>query len=565
MAQVSIDIDAMATLASSLEAAQVEWGPDAVELRGRLDSVQLDASMLAPGYVAELAAWVEVTARDVQRRLSLARVIAASEPDLRVVTFDESVISDLLPAQVDAAAAEVAELMRTAADGVPAHEAARVDPRLLELLDEHALDPYFAASLARWVGPQEIDLYLSWLARGRGSLSNAQLAAADADYERFVTVLAVSLGVASSNTGTLASPDLAQRYIDYFRHTRPGEGGASRVGVVIGRGQFDTDFLLDLGDGILAIEHDSGLGAAFWANDALTAIDIDAGGDVRVVQDPMYGVLLAMQANPEAMRQWLTRPGEAELRFGDERRTVDASLEQLMMRHVDSTTMHALFGAIQVAHLTAPAGHALHEHMVGEQLGHFQDYFQWSLDNAPPWWKEAIHAGLDIAGMFPVVGEWADGLNATLYARDGRWRDAAISAGAAALGVGTGAVIARMAGRSRARQILDDQAAIARRLDEVWSGQMAVLRPDGRWIGVPGSSAGIRVVAGDLADAQAMFERLSRGGTVVFRDADRIKVQLPYGGSVQLRTKMTRSPDAAATVDIKVPGLPWLEKIKFVP
>jgi hypothetical protein len=41
----------------------------------------------------------------------------------------------------------------------------------------------------------------------------------------------------------------------------------------------------------------------------------------------------------------------------------------------------------------------------------------------------AVHIGLDVAGMFPVVGELADGTNALIYIGQGDWANAAISAG----------------------------------------------------------------------------------------------------------------------------------------
>lgn len=468
MATVSIDLDAMARLLESLETARDAVGDEAQLLRGTLEQVQLDSGMVSTGYVSELTSWLEESVQDVHRRLAVARMLAASEPGLATVEFDESTISGVDPTDVDTAAEQAALLMAEAiADTSPYDpETVGIDPQLLVLLEGHALDPYFAASLVRRVGPQEIDFYLGRLASDRVGLGLERLGDFDADYERVVTGLGISMGMATANTGSLATPDLAQDVVDYSRHARPGDGGASRIAVVIARGQFDSQFLLDVADGVLAMERDSGLGAQFWANDGRTALDVDAvaPAGVRAVQDPMYGVLHAMAANPEAMRQWLSRDGRVELAFGDHRRTVDTALEQLMMRHVDGDTMEALFGALQAAHATAPADHPLHERRVGDQLEHFGEYFQWHVDNAPPWWKELIHSGLDLAGLFPGVGEWADGLNAALYAGDGRWRDSAISAGAAAVGIGSGLVIARLAGRSRVAQQLASMQKLAERL-----------------------------------------------------------------------------------------------------
>jgi hypothetical protein len=50
-------------------------------------------------------------------------------------------------------------------------------------------------------------------------------------------------------------------------------------------------------------------------------------------------------------------------------------------------------------------------------------------------WGDAIHTALDVAGMVPVIGEFADGANAVIYLAEGDLANAAIS-GAALLPVG---------------------------------------------------------------------------------------------------------------------------------
>ncbi len=91
-----------------------------------------------------------------------------------------------------------------------------------------------------------------------------------------------------------------------------------------------------------------------------------------------------------------------------------------------------------------------------------------------------------------------------------------------------------------------------------------LLRPDGSLIGKAGTDASIREITGGLSDAQAMFQQLGRGGTIVEQTATLTRVQLPNGGFVQLRTVMARSPGTAATIDVNVPGLD-ITKLKFNP
>jgi hypothetical protein len=65
---------------------------------------------------------------------------------------------------------------------------------------------------------------------------------------------------------------------------------------------------------------------------------------------------------------------------------------------------------------------------------------------------EAVHVMLDIAGLVPGLGEFADGLNAELYRQQGRYADAAISAAGMITGLGSvgtgGRLLSRLGRRS---------------------------------------------------------------------------------------------------------------------
>jgi RHS repeat-associated protein len=94
-----------------------------------------------------------------------------------------------------------------------------------------------------------------------------------------------------------------------------------------------------------------------------------------------------------------------------------------------------------------------------------------------------------------------------------------------------------------------------------------LVNPGGQPIGVAGSSATIREIAGShLADAQTMFNQLAQGGkTVTGSTYPGTLVSLPGGGTVGLRTVMTDSPGTLATIDVNVPGVTAVTKIKFNP
>lgn len=60
-----------------------------------------------------------------------------------------------------------------------------------------------------------------------------------------------------------------------------------------------------------------------------------------------------------------------------------------------------------------------------------------------------VHIVLDVAGLFPVVGNVADGINAGLYALRGDWVNAGLSATAMIPGIGQGATGAKYANKAR--------------------------------------------------------------------------------------------------------------------
>ncbi|MCP3853166.1 MAG: hypothetical protein GY698_00320 [Actinomycetia bacterium] len=65
-----------------------------------------------------------------------------------------------------------------------------------------------------------------------------------------------------------------------------------------------------------------------------------------------------------------------------------------------------------------------------------------------------LHIVLDIAGMVPVIGNVADGINATIFLLEGDWENAAMAGLALVPGAGLAAGAAKMASRAdRARDV----------------------------------------------------------------------------------------------------------------
>lgn len=63
------------------------------------------------------------------------------------------------------------------------------------------------------------------------------------------------------------------------------------------------------------------------------------------------------------------------------------------------------------------------------------------------WWNKAGHLGLDVLGLVPLVGNFADAANAAWYGAEGDYTNAALSTAAAIPGAGYAAFGAKMVGK----------------------------------------------------------------------------------------------------------------------
>lgn len=84
-----------------------------------------------------------------------------------------------------------------------------------------------------------------------------------------------------------------------------------------------------------------------------------------------------------------------------------------------------------------------------------------------------------------------------------------------------------------------------------------ILRPGGSLIGNKGNQNHVRLISGGASQLKSLFDRLTVGGNVLFRDAQRIKVGLPEVGEVQFRTF---SRTGGPVIEVKIKGL-GIEKI----
>jgi len=78
------------------------------------------------------------------------------------------------------------------------------------------------------------------------------------------------------------------------------------------------------------------------------------------------------------------------------------------------------------------------------------------------WWSNVGHFVLDVLGLVPVLGEWADGLNASWYAAEGRYWEASLSAAGTVPIAGIGITIGKWFGAlTRTAARAEDLAAAA--------------------------------------------------------------------------------------------------------
>ena len=104
--------------------------------------------------------------------------------------------------------------------------------------------------------------------------------------------------------------------------------------------------------------------------------------------------------------------------------------------HVIIENEHGYYTQSQVAHAQTVLTMATSSPEARDHLGITQSGDGWG-------WDDIGHITLDVLGMVPVVGNAADGINATWYAAEGQWLDAALSSMALIPVVGQAVTLAR--------------------------------------------------------------------------------------------------------------------------
>ena len=446
MAEVSIDIDAMADLVTAVSNARSDITSAAGAMSGNLDSVWLStASQQAVKYDGEVASWLQEHERDLNRRLSMARLIASSDPTMSVVSYDDSVLSTATDAEIKTRVDRVVELMKVGEDDYG--EMRAVDPELLELLSQNALDPYFAQKLAQQVSPQDLDRYLQCINR---AAMTPQYVDQDIDsfkksYDQLLGDLGATLGLASQGTGSLKVSGMTEQWADYIKKAAFGHTGAvNRLSLVVGRGLWSADFLTGTYRAIREAEKDYG---DIWTV-APPDEAFDPSPDIKgyyTAMDPLKGWFQAMQSSPESMRLLFANGPTTTIEVDGQQVSVNQELYELMHERSwgsdggitpeSEQAITAFTDAIRAAILSPPVtGGQAFQPLLAHDVGGIAQLLQAEAKEAEekrgPLWVQIVDGVADLIGLVPIVGDAVDFVHGLTYFARGDNVNGALSMGA---------------------------------------------------------------------------------------------------------------------------------------
>ena len=420
MARVSVDLEAMRDLVRSLAQVEDEVSSAGDRLRQALAGLGLPARDLSD--LDGIGDWATRQHLALRNQLFYAEWLAASAPGIqRTVSYDHRAVPDLPYEQATQFADRARTLMDT--DSMPPPQ------ELIDLLERYGGDATFALLLMD--GYREGDGYATMTLGPRIDLD--YLAALDDSpaSERFLQLYAGSLGVLSHEFDFPGAEDVTQ---------------ARAFALLASRGELATDWLVGLGEDVIRLEREDPeawtaelVGTGSGRYDRLPVFRDPQGVDVV---DPMPWVLEAMSRDPEALRAFLLGGEDVPIRVqdGDDEWDVDipAHLRHLTLERAWLQDGGASLGAAMVQ-LSALDPSSIDRHL--EDLDRLKP-----MEGFDPL-SFFTHLGLDVIGLVPGLGEWADGLNAAIYVGEGSYLNAGFSSAAAIPGAGAGSTIAKWISR----------------------------------------------------------------------------------------------------------------------
>lgn len=444
MPVASINIPLMANLVAAVEGALSTLPAEQGGVRGKLGYVYLSTESLTP--VDRVVTWAEDELVGLRRRLALARSIEASEPGIQsTVTIDEDDLPTTTPEEAVENAEQVAAALTEDPENIP--------DDIVELLQEGASDPYFAAALANALPPGELAEFL----RNRESMGIGYRAAAMASDEEALAwaaqqralqeALGETYGLATMGEGDLALPSewhedwsSAITSEDFDDRTNP-----SHLTLLMRHGVWSFDVIyntyvdLEMRDWNGDVNHNTVSGPEYWlelvgssSSYEGASIPNDYGG-YDMAFDPMESLMLAMANNPDAAVAFFAMPGAdvATLEVGGQERQINMYLHDMLFnREWQGDDADALVAAIEAAVVPRDGG-STDSALVAADLQVVMDFAEEQQEiaeaNEPPLWSQIVHGILDVLGFVPVL-EWvADPINAGIYFVEGDHVNAGLS------------------------------------------------------------------------------------------------------------------------------------------
>jgi hypothetical protein len=420
MAMASIYIPGFAELISLIENS----GTGIYETFGNLNDELVELEVDAPPSrdYTSVVEWLEDQLPGLKRRLALAEAIEAQVPGMFTVEIDESLVSKKTPEQAAEDAQRAADLMQQVAGSA---EFSPDNDELTRLLTENANDPYFAHALAEAMSPEELSHFiLAWSGDYRHADFPREMGR---NYEAQLTALGQAFGLATRGTGDLKLPnsftDAWLSALDPEASDRAAPVPAA-LALVMSRGDFDTDFLTRSYDTVKAIEIKRG-------RDAFAAqAPVFAPGDAEgfAFSDPLAGITAALALNPEAAQTIFDPNRTSSIEVDGETVELSDYLRYAFSRDWDEQTSGALAAALQAA-ATPYEGGSTVSLDIAQEISALQEEAE-RAENAG-FWSGLGHFLLDLVGLVPGLGEWADGINAGWYTAEGNYVDAGLSAAGA--------------------------------------------------------------------------------------------------------------------------------------
>lgn len=435
MGRVSVHLEEMASLVRELRTvaeslagdaetidSAVRWNGGAKRIGGEsFTSTRFDN-------LSEVGAWADDQVPTLSRQLDYARWLQSSTPGMQgEVSFDADDVPHLDDEEIQDRAREANNLLST----MPP-----ISDRLVLLLQTYGFDERFAGVLDAPVDALEM------VQLARKEVDEEDLESFDEDY----AVLLESLGLIASLESGRYDPELDAGWLggppDFSRYnTRDLKLEA----MLMSYGTWDEGYLDAFAENLIERQRED---PEIWTEtmfghsghyDSIYSPILPGGEEY---EDPFVGLMAALSNNPAAFERVVMEAGEgADIMVDGERVQIPERLRFLMLERAWPED-----GGISLQ-LALREAMRSGDPWVTDLQESLENVVQMDPPKEVSWYSWAGHVGLDILGLIPVVGNWADGLNASWYVTEGNYLSASLSAAALVPLLGQGTTLSKWVNR----------------------------------------------------------------------------------------------------------------------